>query len=521
MRAICYLQKNLLLCLVVATLAVMLISTPLFAKPSKITISQGVDPVTLDPQFAESGPLGNILAMMFDRLVDLDRDVQVKLLLAESMTLLDDKKTYRIKIRKGIKFWNGKPLNAHAAKYTFDRMSDANLRKQGLNDPFPKRVGLDHVKLIDDYTIDVVLKKPNIIFPLFLAFVQILEPGYYSSHTPQETAIKPMGSGPWMFKEWIKDDHITVVANPNYWRGKPHIDEVTYRPVAEKSTRLAMLETGEIDIAVALGPEDLPFIKENKNLRITKSGGRRMGIHIPLGLEVYRDRRVRYALNHAVDFAAINKHILSNLADSQLRVPLLGKFWTAPDIKGYDYDPQKAKQLLKEAGFPMDRKITIYTPNGRYVKDIEIAEAVAGYFRDLGLKAFAKPLEWSVFTKKLRSRTFDDIYMIGLGSRYNGPQDLNIVMPTSAYDITDWTKYSENGPAFVKLYKKMEKTFELEKQQAQVWELSRLWVKEAPWIPLWNMVTIFGVNKRINWEANPRARINLYMVGEDSIRITK
>jgi peptide/nickel transport system substrate-binding protein len=458
---------------------------------------------------------------MFDTIVALDRDVTVQPSLAETFTLLEDKKTYRIKIRKGVKFWNGKPLNAHAAKYTFDRMFDQALRKQGLNDPFPKRVGLERVDLIDEYTIEMVLKKPNIIFPLFLSMVQILEPDYYSNHTPQETAIKPMGSGPWIFKEWVKDDHITVVANPNYWRGKPHVDEVTYRPVPEKSTRLAMLETGEVDIAWAIGPEDIPIIEKNKNLRISKAGGRRVGVHIPLTVDAYKDRRVRQALNYAVDFKSINQHILSGLAMGQMRIPLLGKFWTDPTVKGYDYDPEKARKLLKEANFPMDHEITIYTPSGRYVKDLEIAEAIAGYFRDLGIKSFAKPLEWTVYTKKLRSRTFDNLYLIGLGSRFNGPQDLNIVMPTSAYDVTDWTKYSKNGPAFVKLYKELEETFESKQQQALVYKLSHLWVEEAPWIPLWDMVTVFGVNKRIDWRANPRTRIDLYVIGEESVRIIK
>ena len=128
-------------------------------------------------------------------------------------------------------------------------------------------------------------------------------------------------------------------------------------------------------------------------------------------------------------------------------------------------------------------------------------------------------MEWTVYTKKLRSRTFDNLYLIGLGSRFNGPQDLNIVMPTSAWDVTDWAKYSENGPAFVKLYKELEKTFDSKKQQALVYKLSHLWVEEAPWIPLWDMVIVFGVNKRIDWKANPRTRIDLYVIGEESVRI--
>lgn len=521
MQAIDLYKKIFLPLMITIVFAVIFNAGTILAKDSTITVIQGMDPVTLDPQFAESSPLSNVLYLMFDRIVALDRDVNVKPMIAESFAPLEDKKTWRIKLRKGIRFWNGKPLNANAVKFTIDRMSDEKLRKQGLNDPFPKRAGLDHVKVIDDYTVDIVLKKPNIIFPLFLQFVHILEPSYYSTHSPQETAIKPMGSGPWILKEWVKDDHLTVVANPDYWRGKPPIDTVIYRPVPEKSTRLAMLESGEADIVAAIGPEDLPLIQKNPNLRFAKAGGRRYAIHIPCRIKKYQDRRVRQALNHAVDFTSINKYILSNLADEQLAVPVLGKFWTSPNIKPYPYDPDKAKKLLAEAQFPMDKEITIYTPSGRYVKDVEVAEAVAGFFRDIGLKAFAKPQEWTVFTQKIRSRTIDDIYLIALGSRFNGPQDLNIVMPRQAWDVTDWAENSENGPAFVKLYSELETTFDINNQQSIVWEMSRLWAEEAPWIPLWNMQTLYGVNKRINWKAAGNYRIELWLVNEECVRIIK
>jgi peptide/nickel transport system substrate-binding protein len=512
-------RKLVLALMILLASFMMLDAGTIQAKESTITVIQGMDPVTLDPQFEESSPLSNILYLVFDRIVALDRDVNVKPMIAESFGPLEDKKTWRIVLKKGIKFWNGEPLNAHAVKFTIDRMGDENLRKQGLNDPFPARAGLDHVKIIDDYTVDIVLKKPNIMFPLFLQFVHVLEPNYYSTHTVQETAIKPMGSGPWIFKEWIKDDHLTVVANPDYWRGKPPIDTVIYRPVPEKSTRLAMLESGDADIVADIGPEDLPMIQKNPKLRFAKAGGRRYAIHIPCRIDRYKDRRVRQALNHAVDFASINKFILSNLADKQLAVPVLGKYWTNPDIKPYKYNPEKAKKLLAEAKFPMDEEISIYTPSGRYVKDVEVAEAVAGFLRDIGLKAFAKTLEWTVFTQKIRSRTLDDLYLIALGSRFNGPQDLNIVMPKQAWDVTDWAENSENGPAFVKLYSELETTFDLKKQQAIVWEMSRLWAEEAPWIPLWDMQTLYGVNKRINWESSGNYRIELWIVDEDCVRI--
>ena len=133
-----------------------------------VVLLQGVDPETMDPHFGESGVSSNVFGNIFETLTDYNRALELKPRLAESYEVLDDKVTWRFKLREGIKFWNGEPFNAEAVKFTVERTLDEELRKQGLNDPFPTRTGVQKVVIQDNYTVDMVLEKPNIVFPVFV-----------------------------------------------------------------------------------------------------------------------------------------------------------------------------------------------------------------------------------------------------------------------------------------------------------------------------------------------------------------
>lgn len=243
------------------------------AAPSQkpVVVAQGSEPASLDPQFAESGDLANIENEIFDRLIAYDSEMRIAPDAATSFRVLPDHVTWQFKIRPGVTFWNGEPLDARAVKFTFDRVGDQALRKQGLNDPYYGRVGFDHLTIVDDHTVNFVLKEPSIVFPVYTTFNPILAPGYYGSHGPQETTIRPMGSGPWMFDEWVKDDHLQLRANPRYWRGAPQIGTLIFRVVPDAATRMAMLERGEVDLVADLSPDDVARVESRSTLRVSKA----------------------------------------------------------------------------------------------------------------------------------------------------------------------------------------------------------------------------------------------------------
>ncbi len=494
------------------------------AKPKEpVVIVQGAEPPTMDPQFHESGAASNVYSAIFDHLVEFDRGMVLQPSLAESWSLSEDELTWTLKLRKGVKFHNGEDFNAKAVAYTINRAVDPKMIEAKIFDPFPTRVGLDKVTVVDEYTVSISTKKPNSMFLVYLSFVPMLAPDYYASTSLQDLALKPVGTGPWMLKEWVKDDRIVVEAFPDYWRGKPEIDSLVFRAVPEASTRLNMLQTGKADIVANISPEDAEIVKSDSSLRLSVAiGGRRVFMGIPAVKNAkYANKEVRQALNYAVNFDAINTALLGSLAKGRMQTPVNGDFWINASLKPYAYDPEKAKSMLQAANFPMGEKITLYTPNGRYLKDKEMAEAVAADLRKIGLNVEVQVLEWTVFSGKLTAKEFDDIYLMGLGSRFHGPEDIQHMSNQNAFDVTGWSTLSPQGDEYEKIVKELEFVFDQNEAKKMLDRAQEIVYDEAPWIYLWKQTEVFAVTNRIDWEASGNSRIALWLPNEPSPKYTK
>jgi peptide/nickel transport system substrate-binding protein len=487
-------------------------------------VTQGVDPETLDPHYGESGVIANVLSNVLEPLVNYDRKMNIVPALAESWQTLPDQVTWRFKLRQNVKFQNGEPFNADAVKFTVDRTMNEGLRAKGLNDPFPSRSSVTAVNVVDPYTVDMVLKEPNIVMPVFLTFLYILEPKYYTAKAAQETALAPMGTGPWRVTEWQKGDHLTLQSFSGYWRGDPGIPEIRFKPVPEKSTRLNMLLASEADVVGGLLPEDFPSVEGDSKLRISRaSGSRRVHLGIPANVARYHSRAARQALLQAIDYDGLAKGLLGPMAPSRRsNVLVAGEGWLNNQIPLVQYSPEAAKQALQAAGFPFGDKIAIYTPAGRYLKDKELATAIAGNLRAIGLNAEAQVLDWTVYTDRMRSdKGLDDLYLLGLGSRFNGPEDTSIVTTDQIWDQTHWIQETENGPKFQALYKELLKTPDEAKQKEMVNQLQQLFVEEAVWAPLWLEPAASGVNKRFTWEDSGGGNnLHFWLPGEDPAKLT-
>jgi peptide/nickel transport system substrate-binding protein len=491
-------------------------------KPPVVT--QGVDPETLDPHFGESGPIGNVLNNALEPLVHYDRQMNIVPVLAESWQVQPDLVTWRFKLRQNVKFQNGEPFNAEAVKFTVDRTMNQDLRAKGLNDPFPSRSGITAATVVDPYTVDMVLKEPNIVMPVFLTFLYILEPKYYSAKSPQDTAVAPIGTGPWRVTEWQKGDHLTLQSYSGYWRGDSGIAEIRVKPVPEKSTRLNMLLAGEADVVGGLLPEDFSSVDGDAKLRISRAtGSRRVHLGVPSNIPRYHSRAVRQALLQAIDYDGLAKGLLGPMAPARRsNVLVAGDGWLNAKIPLIPYSPDAARQALQAAGFPFGDKISIYTPAGRYLKDKELATAIAGNLRAIGLNAEAQVLDWTIYTDRMRSdKGLDDLYLLGLGSRFNGPEDTSIVTTDQIWDQTHWIQETENGPRFQALYRELLKTPDEAKQKDMVNQLQQLFVDEAVWAPLWLEPAASGVNKRFSWEDSGGGNnLRFWLPGEDPARLS-
>jgi peptide/nickel transport system substrate-binding protein len=488
-------------------------------KPPVISIAD--DPETLDPHFGESGPSAAVLRNVLEPLVAFDRQMNIAPLLAESWEQPDDV-TWRFKLREGVVFHNGEPFNAEAVKFTIERTMDPDMRAQGVNDPFPGRSGIDHVTVVDPYTVDLVLSAPNILLPVFLTFLYILEPTYYTETSIQETTLRPVGTGAWRVAEWVKGDHLTLQSFPDYWRGDPGLPEIIYRPVPDAATRLNMLLAGEVDMIGRIAPENFPQIEGNENLRVTMvPGTNRIHIGIPTNVPRYQDRAVREALVQAIDYEAIAELVYGPMAPQRRPTVLVSNpNWLNTELPLVQYDPEAARAALEAAGYPFDQSVTIYASAGSF-KASELTQAVAGNLRAIGIPADVQVLDFAVYVDMMRSpQGIDDLYLLGLGSRGNGPEDVGIVTTNQIWDQTRWTENTENGPIFNEMYQELVQTFDEAEQQEMVREMQRLHYEEAVWASLWLEPIASGVNRRFTWEDYGNGlNLNFWPPNEDPVRV--
>ena len=236
--------------LLALTVVLLPFSVAFSAPKDTIVIAQGVDPSTLDPQDHYETPAFNVLLNVYETLLVRDDEMKLMPLLATSWKLVNDK-TWEFALRKGVKFQNGEDFNAAAVKFSLERIADGkNKLKQ------TTLVGIiDRVEIIDDYTVRVITAKPYPYLDAQFANIgAILPPKYTQEKGPSHIARNPVGTGPYKFVRWVKDDQLTLEANDRYWGGAPKIKKVIFRPIPEATTRVAGLQTQEADIIVNIPP---------------------------------------------------------------------------------------------------------------------------------------------------------------------------------------------------------------------------------------------------------------------------
>ena len=483
------------------------------AKKGPFTVLLSVEANTLDPHFATATIEWSILMNMFDPLIERRDDMRLAPALAERWEVDETKKIWTFHLRKGVKFHNGEPFDSESVRYTFERMRDKKLKPRIT---VYRRIFLDRIEKVDSHTVKIHTRRPVATLPVWMVNAFMLPPKYYSSTSPKELLKKPVGTGPYKLVKWIKDDRIEMEANKGWWRGKPAIDEVVWRPVSEASARIGELETGGADVIVNISPDQSKTIlARGEGLQLKGArGGRRIYLGIRTDHGVLGDARVRRALNHAVDFGAIVKNVF--LGHGSRMRSIVNAPNADPNMKAYAYDPQKAKALLAEAGLkdtkgdgvlevngePFELKLEV--PASRYLKGKEMSEFIAAYFRAVGVRVEVIPMEWSVFLARRRKKTLAPLYFHGFSSAFNEELDLGVLRPNLFANLTAW-----RNREFVENYKKLGQAFDPDERRRISYRMQRIVHEESPWVFLWNQYDFFGLSARTQW--NPRSDERIYL----------
>ncbi|HEY7141901.1 MAG TPA: ABC transporter substrate-binding protein [Methylomirabilota bacterium] len=436
---------------------------------------------------------------IFDTLLRRNlKTLQLEGNLAESWKLLNDT-TWQFKLRRGVKFHDGEPFDAGAVKFSIERMLNP---KQGA----PGRTSIatiDHVDIVDPLTVNVVTKAPFPLLPVRMSpghcgTVGIVPPKYIAQVGDAGFAVKPVGTGPYKFVEWVKDERLVLDANKDYHRGAPAIDRLIFRPVPELTTRVAALLSGQADLVSDIPPDQVGKVKASgvAKIEVSTLGGFVIMMKITNYLMPgpWEDVRVRKAMNYAIDMDTIIKTVLEGYGQV-LGVPLEKEaFGFNPNIKWYGYDPEKAKALLREAGHANGFEITLHVPNRRYMNDIEVVQAMAQMLGKVGIKAKVEVGEQSVYTTKWRQRQLLPVYMVAWGGAgiFDGDLLVNSLHSKSALAI-------HKNEALDKILEDAQGSNDPEKRKALYWKAQEMIYEDAPIIKAYQQAHIFGVSNRLDW----------------------
>ena len=500
-----------------AAFLVLLAPTVWAAPAGKVVVAQGVDPSTLDPHDHEEQPAFNVLLNIYDTLLVRDKDLKIAPWLATSYKILNPT-TWEFKLRQGVKFTNGEEFDAEAAKFSLERVANPanNLRLTALRP-------IDRVEVIDKYTIHIITKKPYPVLDTHLCIRgAMVPPKYFKEHDKAFLARNPVGTGAYKFVTWVKDDRIEFEANEQWWHGAPKIKTLIFRPIPEETTRMSALQTGEVDIATNVPPHMVKELKANPKVTISSAPSVRT-IFMPIynvQCEMVQgswdctkpiqspvaNPKVRQAINYAVDVDSIIKNVLEGQG-IRIATPLTSKhFGYDPKIKPFPFDPAKAKKLLAEAGYPNGIDIALYGPNGRYPKDKEVVEAVAGQLTKAGIRTQVKIFEWTTYMNNIAYRHGGaPIWLIGWGNTtWDADNTLTNMFQTGEPLANYW------NPEFNALLDDARTITDQKKRQAMYSKIDKIFIDDAPVISLYQQIDNYGVSRKLDWTARSDERLEGY-----------
>lgn len=472
--------------------------------------------ITLDPAAYSDRITETVIRNMFDGLVTRTTDNQVVPELARSYSWLDNQ-TIEFELKRGVKFHNGEELTADDVVFTFERIltEDIGARRRG----FVKQV--DSVEKLGDYTVRFNLKSPWPVFLQMLVHNQIVPQDYLTEVGDEEFARNPVGAGPFKFAEGKLDEQIILERFDGYYGGAhhlapigpPYLERVIFRMVPDTATRVAALLAGELHIIQSVPPHMVPQLIDDPELVVkTTSGTRPKLMDLNVTSPPFDDRRVRQALNYAVDAETILAQVAGGYG-AILPGPLSPEnLYADPDLVPYGYDPDLAVSLLEEAGYQPEDLAFVIDAYGPYV---ELAEAVAGQLGSLGMDVSVRTWEYDIVAPLLLNCERQAFLRDWGDSAFDPVGYVEAKWHTRVEDTPEgrgnFACYS--NPQVDELIEAGASEPDPEARHRVYDEMQRLILEDAPSVFLYVPQEIEASSATVHgWEPSPDSRINLHDV---------
>lgn len=486
------------------------------AQGGTIVVGLQAEPTTLDSQQISDYNSHRAAYGIYDMLLRFeDEGTNVEPGLAERWEISDDGLEYTLYLRQGVKFHDGTDFNADAVKFNIDRQIDVDhpFHNTGQFAYAEFTWGMvDRVEVVDPYTVKFVLKDKFAPFLNHLA----MHPAAMASPAAVERygmdfSINPVGTGPFKFVRWTPGVEVVLEKNPDYWRGAPLLDQIIYRPIIEDQSRLTELESGGVNFMVNVPPDDLARIKgESQYTVVEQPGMHTWWVAFNHTKEPFNNKLVRQAMNYAINKQAIVDNILKGTGKLAVN-PLPPVVWSyTDDIQTYEYNPEKAKELLAEAGYPDGFTCDFWLPESGsgMQQPVVMGTAMQADLKAVGIDCTIQTFEWGTYLEKVivppDQAEFDLMEMSWIGDNGDPDNFLYILLSGEQFPPNGYNMGFYKNEEVDKLLAEARVTLDKAKRTELYVQAQKLIAEDPPWMMIDHESQIVAMSNKIkNFKLHP------------------
>lgn len=469
---------------------------------SEIVVAQGIDVTGFDPHMHSNTAMEAVMVNIFDYLVMRDVTGEVQPALATSWEPISDT-AWRFTLREGVVFHDGSPFTAEDVKFSLERVAkDESLAE------FTNYRQIAEVEVVSDHEIIIHTNGPDPILINRISRLNssIMPKAYVEAVGWEEFTVNPVGTGPFRFVEWVRDQRIVMEAFEDHWRGRPTFDRLVHRTIPEDSTRVAELMTGGVDVIVNIPEQDAERIELTNAARVELQPSNfvmMVVFNVREGTET-ADPRIREAIDYAIDRELLVEGLMGGLG--AVTAARLNPGISAAPIDRYfgvnNYDPERARELLAEAGYgPGELTIRVYGPADRFALGGELTEVVGVMLDEVGINSVVDVRPFAAYSANVWNvGAFEHLVVTGLGNSMND----NIFAMRALYCGGEYdNRVGWCNERFDEVMTAAETEVDPDTRAALLHEATDIVATERPWVTLFQRQNLVGVSNRVDWQPRP------------------
>jgi peptide/nickel transport system substrate-binding protein len=473
----------------------------------EVTITQGQMPTGLDPHDHRETPTDNVMLHAYEGILSRDAEGNIVESLATEYERVEDG-LVRFTLRDGVTFHSGDDLTPGDVAYSVNRIVDPEVDFESpQNDQL---AGVTGAEAGDGNTVEVASDGFNpVVFSAFATYGDVVQQSWIEENDSDFINRNMNGTGPFQLADYTQDESVVFERYDDYWNDPADVTQLTFTAASESSTRVNQLLNGETDVIVNVPPQDAERVRGGDNTDLAAVPSTRLLFSaMRYDVEPFSSQEFRQAMNYAVNLEGIIENVLQTFGDPTGQPTLEGFVGHNPDVDPYPHDPDQAESLVEESGHA-GAEIELHGPAGRYLKDVEIAQAVADQINNLSnVSCTYNQREFSSLAGEVTTGNIEDkphFYLLGWGeATFEGALTIGALM------TTDGALSSFSDEEIDQLHEQAQSQSDEEQREQTLQELNQVVHDKAPWVFLNRQYSVYGVSDRVQWEARRDERIDAY-----------